>query len=1246
MSINVRKGKLGNIDITDEVVLDVYGNDSGSTSITIKDELTDNSSDPVASRGIWRKLDSLSVEILRQAYASDIKSTDNIEKNNNNAATSNGVWSFCDELSNNITSYANTLVTPSMESEVKENSLSAVKSFAIYNALCVLSNEVLQNAYIHDLSADDKVTENGTNVVKSKGIYYFLSQLSGKIKDAAIAEYISVEMIDNVDPDRTDAGVWSNGIYNALESLRSDLEDKIAEIDISLAESVTKDGISAVTSKAIWEFADKLSNDIKDEFDRINIDLANSVTKDGISAVTSKAIWEFADKLSNDIKDEIDSGGSIEVEFDKNLSETSPNAVENRVITKAINSKLDVVLSIATTSLDNHVWASKPEYNGISLSSIVNSNNQEYKLKYPTLTADETIATQNQMEKFVDVETDQEIAGKKHFSDTIIGNNISVLNNFSGGKDSIANGENSFSFGMSALADNDYSFAEGYQVSALGQRSHAEGSKTLAEGSKTHAEGGGTEAILDMAHAEGEMTHALGRASHTEGKSTYAYMYSHAEGSETSAGYDIEIANAKIQGDIAAHSEGFHTTAIARGSHAEGLSTVAGITNLDERKLIDVVKNGITQQEKDFEIDKGAHAEGIQTAAVGLAAHAEGISSIALGYNTHAEGYSSIAGFTYNLNDELHAESAWGNQGSHAEGYQTSSVARFSHSEGYKTFAGFPSNLERAIRTDRQNNQELNVVGHPDYFVDMAVHAEGYQTSSYFKGAHAEGLSSRATANMAHAEGYQTIAGADPVLITLDRFDPANYGTAHAEGYQTSALAKGAHTEGGWTKALGNYSHACGLYATCLSAYQFVWNGDKSLSKTRYEPNKGTGTFCINPVGGINGIYIGNTALTTYLAGGLDADRFVDVENDQEIAGEKHFYNTISSNADIIGHNISALNDLYVENHLLVGELTSVQFNTGGHRNMAIGNSHKFYGKESFAVHDGNKVGARGFYWKAIDTENKKIYLTDTQPVFDSANTTLPAAGYSTDEDHKYDIPYFGPKSKSAHQELFTPEGNRIKLNNTIVGSTITIWNGNFVTYNRCFKVVSLESNGSVINYTDGDTVLTDSQKRTYFRKAGSQYSSGIKYTDNEYTLYFPDADQSKITCNENAHVPPTSFGCTALGDGNTVMGYDSFAAGQDNKAESRNSIAMGQESKAEGYCSQSIGIKSTANGNYSFAWNGDNDNEYVFSHAGDFGINPKHGIEGFYISDQNFVNCVLEAIKKLGNNATAKQQIRSALGI
>lgn len=80
-------------------------------------------------------------------------------------------------------------------------------------------------------------------------------------------------------------------------------------------------------------------------------------------------------------------------------------------------------------------------------------------------------------------------------------------------------------------ASGSYSHAEGYETIASGEMSHAEGCETIASGDMSHAEGNGSHAEGTRSHAEGSGSYAKGSDSHAEGNDSHAKgMYSHAEG--------------------------------------------------------------------------------------------------------------------------------------------------------------------------------------------------------------------------------------------------------------------------------------------------------------------------------------------------------------------------------------------------------------------------------------------------------------------------------------------------------------------------------------------------------------------------------------------------------------------------------------------------------------------------------------------------------------------------------------------
>ena len=88
-----------------------------------------------------------------------------------------------------------------------------------------------------------------------------------------------------------------------------------------------------------------------------------------------------------------------------------------------------------------------------------------------------------------------------------------------------------------------------------------------------------------------------------------------------------------------------------------------------------------------------------------------------------------------------------------------------------------------------------------------------------------------------HAEGWSTVA---------------NDSYSHAEGESTYALAKGSHTSGISSQTLPDHDYA------------YAWNGDRTISD-RYQSH-GEGTYNINPVGGLDGFWIGEQTLASIIS--------------------------------------------------------------------------------------------------------------------------------------------------------------------------------------------------------------------------------------------------------------------------------------------------------------------------------------------------------------------------------------------
>lgn len=115
------------------------------------------------------------------------------------------------------------------------------------------------------------------------------------------------------------------------------------------------------------------------------------------------------------------------------------------------------------------------------------------------------------------------------------------------------------------------------------------------------------------------------------------------------------------------------------------------------------------------------------------------------------------------------------------------------------------------------------------------------------------GSSNVASKDVATAIGYSNLAdGKFATAIGNNNLISANYGTAI----------------GSYGTISGAFGITMGLKSTAKDIGSYVWNAAKraTFSGTSEYVSHGTGTFNINPISGLNGIYVGETNLGEYLA--------------------------------------------------------------------------------------------------------------------------------------------------------------------------------------------------------------------------------------------------------------------------------------------------------------------------------------------------------------------------------------------
>lgn len=237
--------------------------------------------------------------------------------------------------------------------------------------------------------------------------------------------------------------------------------------------------------------------DISVSFDDSNISSGGSSGGGGGTGSVTRVSVASSDGSLKITGSPITSSGTINisVNVDDELSDTSTKPIQNKIVTSAINEKLNIEDAVGK-----------------------NVTGTEYTIDGQTVTA---------------------LDGAEIFND--------YQNNKATGYYSHAEGQETLATGVN-------SHAEGRNTRATFYYSHAEGFNTIASGACSHAEGSGTQAINPCSHAEGENTQAIGASSHAEGSSSRAIgAHSHAEGEYTIAAGSNQHVQGKYniaQGDL------------------------------------------------------------------------------------------------------------------------------------------------------------------------------------------------------------------------------------------------------------------------------------------------------------------------------------------------------------------------------------------------------------------------------------------------------------------------------------------------------------------------------------------------------------------------------------------------------------------------------------------------------------------------------------------------------------------------
>ena len=398
----------------------------------------------------------------------------------------------------------------------------------------------------------------------------YVGSNSGKNKDEGSKKLATEEYVNSAISSSEGSGIVvdtalsstsTNPVQNkVINTALSNKVDKVSGKGLSTNDYTSADkkklsGIETEANKTVVDTAlsDTSTNPVQNKV--VNTALNNKVDKvSGKGLSTNDYTTAEKNKLSG-----IESGANKTV-VDSDLSSTSTNPVQNKVINTALSNKMDKENPTGTgsfslnrkadTTVGNYSFAEGHNTTAESIASHAEGNNTTALGDYSHAEGNNTVAGQmgfkvTACKKLTDttgtytltsvtgLKVNQRYSVHLRFSREDCGT-ITAIDTTN--KKITVNGYPDFALSSSSsstanyltivsgpkLGDikvsGDYSHAEGGSTKASGDYSHAEGFVTTALGDYSHAEGGSTTASGDYSHAEGYDTIASGDHEHVQGK--------------------------------------------------------------------------------------------------------------------------------------------------------------------------------------------------------------------------------------------------------------------------------------------------------------------------------------------------------------------------------------------------------------------------------------------------------------------------------------------------------------------------------------------------------------------------------------------------------------------------------------------------------------------------------------------------------------------------------------------------------
>ncbi len=257
------------------------------------------------------------------------------------------------------------------------------------------------------------------------------------------------------------------------------------------------------------------------------------------------------------------------------------------------------------------------------------------------------------------------------------------------------------------------------------------------------------------------------------------------------------------------------------------------------------------------------------------------------------------------------------------------------------------------------------------------------------------------------------------------------------------------------------------------------------------------------------------------------------------------------------------------------------------------------FGKNSFAAGDGSCAGSRGWYYKAINTTTKRIYLTLTQrkpadiKFGDDIGQISPDTGFSVDD-------------SVVGKRICLVDKNKDDFGSTTVAGvengTVLVYSGVLVNngvievdpldYDDYSVIISEAPAAGLIDrvsknaFANGSGTIASGREshaegRDTFAQGNYSHAEGRNTKALAYVTHAEGIDSiAGLYGTAGSYSHAEGNGVSAIGYTSHAEGYKTIASGSVSHAEGNSVVASGAGSHAEGY-------KTMASGNFSHAEGG-----------------------------------------------------------